>query len=73
MAELTSPMFFLIPSLITAWDCWVLEGLYLLAVKGFSREQQHASMPLLVLMSLLLQVTGSLCTFFSHLFLLVGG
>ena len=38
MAELTSPMFFLIHSLITAWVLWVLEGLHLLALKGFSME-----------------------------------
>ena len=38
MTELTSPMFFLIHSLITAWVLWVLEGLHLLALKGFSME-----------------------------------
>ena len=58
--EHTSPMFFLAPSLNTAWALWVLEGFCLLALKGFSREQQRASMPLLALTSLLLQVTRSL-------------
>ena len=57
--EHTSPMFFLAPSLNTAWALWVLEGFCLLALKGFSREQQRASMPLLALTSLLLQVTRS--------------
>ena len=57
MGEHTSPTFFLAPSLNTAWALWALEGFCLLALKGFSREQQRASMPLLALMSLLLQVT----------------
>ena len=60
MGEHTSPTFFLAPSLNTAWALWALEGFCLLALKGFSREQQRASMPLLALMSLLLQVTRSL-------------
>ena len=60
MGEHTSPTFFLAPSLNTAWGLWVLEGFCLLALKGFSREQQRVSMPLLALMSLLLQVTRSL-------------
>ena len=60
MGEHTSLTFFLTPSLNTAWALWVLEGFCLLALKGFSREQQHASMPLLALMSLLRQVTWSL-------------
>ena len=38
MAELISPMFFLIPSLTIGWALWVPEGLYLLALMGFSRE-----------------------------------
>ena len=43
MAEHTSPTFFLFPSLTIAWALWVLEGLHLLALKGFSREQLHVS------------------------------
>ena len=55
--ELTSPIFFLIPSLIIAWALRVLEGLHHLVLMGFSREQQHASSGLLGLMPLPLQVT----------------
>ena len=43
MEEHTSPTFFLFPSLTVAWALWVLEGLHLLALKGFSREQLHVS------------------------------
>ena len=60
MDELTSPMFFLIPSLIIAWALQVLEGLHLLVLMGFSREQQRVSSGLLGLMPLPLQVTWSL-------------
>ena len=60
MAELTSPTFFLFPSLTVAWAFWVLEGLHLLALKGFSREQLHVSTIILVLMALPLKVTWSL-------------
>ena len=60
MAELTSPMFILVPSLTIAWALWVLEGLCLLALKGFSTEQLYFSDHILVLMSLSLKVTRSL-------------
>lgn len=59
MAEHSSPMFFLAPSLTTAWALWVLEGLYLLALMGFSMEQLHVSTHSLVLIALLQQVTWS--------------
>ena len=36
-------MFFLIPSLTIGWAFWDLEGLHLLALKEFSREQLHVS------------------------------
>ena len=52
MAELTSPMFFLIPSLTIAWALSVMEGLHPLALMGFSEEQLCASTHLLVLMAL---------------------
>ena len=61
MAEHTSHMFFLFPSLTVGWAFWVLEGLHLLALKGFSREQLHVSTIFLVLMLLPLKVTWSLC------------
>ena len=61
MGEHTSPTFFLAPSLNTAWGLWVLEGFCLLALKGFSMEQQHVSLLFLVLTSLPLQVTRSPC------------
>ena len=60
MAEHTSPTFFLFPSLTIAWALWVLEGLHLLALKGFSREQLHVSTIFWVLMALPLKVTWSL-------------
>ena len=60
MDELTSPVFFLIPSLIIAWALQVLEGLHLLVLMGFSRERQHASSGLWGLMPSPLQVTWSL-------------
>ena len=56
MAELTSPMFFLIPSLTKGWALWVPEGLYLLVLMGFSREQLCVSTCLLVSMPLSLKV-----------------
>ena len=56
MAELTSLMFFLIPSLTMGWGLWVLEGLHLLALMGFSREQLCVSTHLLILMPLSLKV-----------------
>ena len=56
MDELTSPMFFLIPSLTVGWGLWVLEGLHLLALMGFSREQLCVSTHLLILMPLSLKV-----------------
>ena len=61
MEEHTSPTFFLFPSLTIAWALWVLEGLHLSALKGFSREQLHVSTIFLVLMFLPLKVTWSLC------------
>ena len=61
MAELTSPMFFLFPSLTIAWALWVLEGLCPLALKGFSKEQLYFSPHILMFMLLSLQVTWSLC------------
>ena len=61
MEEHTSPTFFLFPSLTVAWALWVLEGLHLSALKGFSREQLHVSTIFLVLMFLPLKVTWSLC------------
>ena len=61
MTELTSPTFFLVPSLTLAWALWVLEGLCPLALKGLFMERRHVSMPLLALMSLPLQVMWSLC------------
>lgn len=61
MDELTSPMFFLIPSLIIGWALWVLEGLFLLALMGFSMEQFYVSMHLLALTPLSLEVTWALC------------
>ena len=56
MTELTSPMFFLIPSLTIGWALWVPEGLHLLALMGFSREKLCVSTCLLVLMPLSLKV-----------------
>ena len=61
MEEHTSPAFFLSLSLTVAWALWVLEGLHLSALKGFSREQLHVSTIFLVLMFLPLKVTWSLC------------
>ena len=61
MAEHTSPMFFLVPSLTIAWVLWVLEDLCHLALMEFSGEQRYVSMHLLVLMPLSLKVTWSLC------------
>ena len=60
MEEHTSPTFFLFPSLTVAWALWVLEGLHLSALKGFSREQLHVSTIFWVLMALPLKVTWSL-------------
>ena len=60
MAELTSSTFFLSPSLTIAWALWVLAGLHLSALKGFSREQLHVSTIFSVLMALPLKVTWSL-------------
>ena len=60
MAELTSSTFFLSPSLTIAWALWVLEGLHLSALKGFSREQLHVSTIFSVLTALPLKVTWSL-------------
>jgi len=61
MAEHTSPTFFLVSSLTIAWALWVLEGLCLLALMGFSEEQLYVSTCLLVLIPLSLQVTWSPC------------
>ena len=61
MAEHTSHMFFLFPYLAAAWALWVMEGLHLLELKGFSREQLHVSTIILVLILLSLKVTWSLC------------
>ena len=63
MADTPQLKFFLIPSLTIAWALWVLEGFCLLALKGFSMEQQHVSMLFLVLTSVPLQVT---CHCVSH-------
>ena len=60
MEEHTSPTFFLFPSLTVAWALWVLEGLHLSALKGFSREQLHVSTIFSVLTALPLKVTWSL-------------
>lgn len=49
-------MFLLVPFSI-AWALWALEGLYLLALMGFSVEQLRVSTHLLVLTALPLQVT----------------
>ena len=57
VAELTSPMFFISPSLTIAWALWVLEGLCHLALKGFSKEQLYFSSHILVFMAWSLQVT----------------
>ena len=61
VAELTSPMFFLFPSLTIAWALWVLEGLCPLALKGFSKEQLYSSPHVLEFIASSLQVTWSLC------------
>ena len=61
VVELTSPMFFISPSLTIAWALWVLEGLCPLALKGFSKEQLYFSPPILEFMASSLQVTWSLC------------
>ena len=61
MAEHTSPMFFLASSLTIAWALWVLEGLCLLALMGFSEEQLYVPTCLLVLIPLSLQVIWSPC------------
>ena len=61
MAEHSSPTFFLFASLTIAWAFWVLEGLCLLALMEFSREQLHVSTHLLVLLALSMQVTWALC------------
>ena len=50
-------MFFLIPSLNIGWALWVLEGLCLLALMGFSTERFYASTHLLALTPLSLEVT----------------
>ena len=59
MAEHSSLTFFLAPSLTIAQAVWVPEGLCLLALMGFSKEQLRVSTHLSVLMSLLLQVMWS--------------
>ena len=59
VAELTSPPFFLIPSLTIAWGLWVLEGLCPLALKGFFKEQLCVSTHILVLKAFSLKVTWS--------------
>ena len=61
MTEHTSPTIFLIPSLTIAWALWDLEDLCPLILKGFSMEQQDVSMHIMVLISLPLEVTWSLC------------
>ena len=61
MAEHTSPTFFLASSLMITSTLWVLEGLCLLALMGFSKEQLYVSTCLLVLIPLSLQVTWSPC------------
>ena len=61
MAEHSSPTFFLFASLTIAWAFWVLEGLCLLALMEFSREQLHVSTHLLVLLTLSMQVTCISC------------
>lgn len=53
-------MFLLFP-LSIAWALWGLEGLYLLALMGFSAEQLRVSTHLLVLTALPPQVTQSFC------------
>ena len=61
MAEHTSSTFFLFASLTIAWAFGVLEGLGLLLLMQFSREQLHVSMHLLVLLTLSVQVTWASC------------
>ena len=61
MAEHTSPMFLLFSPLTIAWAFWVLEGLCLLLLMEFSREQLHVSTHLLVLLTLSVQVTWASC------------
>ena len=60
MAEPTSPTFFVAPP-TTAWSLQVLEGLCLLTLRGFSKEQLRVSMYLSVLLPLPLQVMWSPC------------
>ena len=61
MAEHTSSTFFLFASLTLAWAFGVLEGLCLLLLMQFSREQLHVSTHLLVLLALSVQVTRASC------------
>ena len=61
MAEHTLPTFLLFPPLTIAWAFWVLEGLCLLLLMEFSREQLHVSTHLLVLLTLSVQVTWASC------------
>lgn len=61
MAKHNLPIFFLVLSLTIAWALWALEGLCLLVLVGFSKEQLHVSTHLLVLTALPLQVTRSFC------------
>ena len=61
MTERTPLMVFLASSLTVAWALWVLEGLCPSTMMEFSMEQLYVSTRLWVLMTLSLNVTGSLC------------